>query len=152
MEKRVGTTRGGGMSELVNILLVEDDKVDVMALRRAFLELKIANPIKVARDGIEALEVLRGTNGTPPLSRPHLVLLDLDLPRMNGIEFLKELRNDEKLSSTIVFVLTTSKQEEDRIQAYNLNVAGYMVKSLMADSFMQAVTMLKHYWRVVVFP
>ena len=140
------------MSEMVNILLVEDDEVDVMALRRAFRELKIANPITVARDGLEALEVLRGTNGTPPLSKPYLLLLDLNMPRMNGIEFLKELRKDEKLSSTLVFVLTTSKQEEDRIQAYDLNVAGYMVKSLLGDSFMTAVTMLEHYWRVVVFP
>lgn len=136
--------------QAVHILLVEDDEVDVQALERAFQKFKIANPLSVAQDGLEALEKLR--DATNPLPRPYLVLLDLNMPRMNGIEFLKELRKDEALQETIVFVLTTSKAEEDRVEAYRLNVAGYIVKADPAISFMKAVEMLDHYWKVVEFP
>lgn len=137
-------------SKAVHILLVEDDDVDVQAVHRAFRKLKIANPVHVARDGLEALEVLRGTKGAMP--SPHLVLLDLNMPRMNGIEFLEEIRNDEALRETIVFVLTTSQADEDRVEAYRLNVAGYIIKSDPATSLLSAVDMLDHYWKVVEFP
>ncbi|RUP22418.1 response regulator, partial [Methylobacterium sp.] len=80
------------MGSTVNILLVDDDEVDVQGLKRAFKKSKIGNPITVARDGIEALEILRGQNGRERLPKPHLVLLDLNMPRMNGIEFLEAVR------------------------------------------------------------
>ncbi|MBW3534046.1 MAG: response regulator, partial [Gemmatimonadetes bacterium] len=109
----------------LNILLVEDDQVDVMNVQRAFKKSRITNPLWVAENGIEALENLRG--GKIPLHRL-LVLLDLNMPKMNGIEFLRELRPDHELVSTAVVVLTTSNDDRDRVEAYNLNVAGYILK------------------------
>jgi CheY-like chemotaxis protein len=140
------------MDKTVNILLVEDDEIDVMGVRRAFRKLKIANPLTVAHNGLEALRILRGEDGHEAPKRPFMVLLDLNLPRMNGIEFLTELRRDPELHSTIVFVLTTSKDDEDRFAAYEFNVAGYMVKSKIGKDFMDLVSMLDHYWRVIEFP
>lgn len=136
---------------VVNILLVEDDEIDVMAVKRAFRELKIANPLYEASDGVEALELLRNANGKS-VPRPYIILLDLNMPRMGGIEFVKELRADPALKSSIVFVMTTSAAEEDRINAYNLNVAGYVLKHSPGHSFIEAVAMLEHYWRIVEFP
>ena len=136
----------------VNILLVEDDDIDVKNLKRCFALLKIANPIYEAKDGIEALEMLRGTAQQAAIPRPWLVLLDLNLPRLNGLEFLKELRADPELRRTIVFVMTTSTAEEDRVGAYNFNVAGYVLKQSPGQTFIDAVTMLEHYWRIVELP
>lgn len=140
------------MAPTVNLLLVEDDEVDVQGLKRAFSKSRIANPISVARDGIEALEILRGENGHEKLPKPHLILLDLNMPRMNGIEFLEEIRSDEDLKHSVVFMITTSKADEDKTRAYGHNVAGYIVKQDPANTFMEAVSLLEHYWRVVEFP
>ena len=140
------------MAPTVNLLLVDDDEVDVQGLKRAFAKSRIGNPIVVARDGIEALETLRGQNGKAKLAKPHLILLDLNMPRMNGIEFLEALRGDDDLKTAVVFMITTSKAEEDKARAYGHNVAGYIVKQDPANTFMQAVSMLEHYWKVVEFP
>jgi CheY-like chemotaxis protein len=140
------------MGPTVNLLLVDDDEVDVQGLKRAFAKSRIANPITVARDGIEALEILRGENGKQKLPKPHLVMLDLNMPRMNGLEFLAAIRADEELKATIVFMITTSKAEEDKARAYSQHVAGYIVKQDPANTFMQAVGLLEHYWRIVEFP
>jgi CheY-like chemotaxis protein len=137
---------------VVNILLVEDDDVDVMAVKRAFRELKIANPLFEARDGVEALEMLRGAGGRAPLPHPLVILLDLNMPRMGGLEFLDELRKDAELHRSIVFVMTTSAAEEDRVRAYDRNVAGYVLKHSPGHSFMDAISMIEHYWRVVELP
>ena len=136
----------------VNILLVDDDEVDVQGLKRAFAKSRIGNPITVARDGVEALEVLRGENGRAKLPRPHLILLDLNMPRMNGIEFLHALRADPALGSAIVFMITTSKAEEDKARAYGHHVAGYIVKQDPARTFMEAVTLIESYWKIVDLP
>ena len=136
----------------INILLAEDDEVDVMAVKRAFQTMKIANPLFVVNDGIEALEILRGTNGRTRLPRPFIILLDLNMPRMGGLEFLDELRKDPELHSSVVFVMTTSADEQDRISAYEKNIAGYVLKHSVAHSFMDAISMLEHYWRVVELP
>jgi CheY-like chemotaxis protein len=136
----------------VQVLLVEDNEVDVEAIQRAFAKQKIANPICVARDGLEALGVLRAPPSAGGVERPVLVLLDLNLPRMNGIEFLRELRSDDSLRKTIVFVLTTSRSDEDKLASYQLNVAGYMVKSDVGQGFLRLIELLDHYWRVVEFP
>ena len=135
-----------------HLLHVEDDDLCLMGLERAFKAAKIANPIHFALDGIEALEMLRGTNGRARLPRPFIVLLDLNMPRMDGIEFLKEVRKDEELKKSIVFIMTTSNADEDKVAAYNLGVAGYILKSNPANAFMEAAALLDTYWRVVELP
>ena len=137
------------MTDLLNILLVEDDEVDVMNVRRAFDKNHIMNPLFVAGDGIEALEKLR--NGEVPKDR-RLVLLDLNMPRMNGIEFLRELRNDSELHATSVVVLTTSADDRDKVDAYNLNVAGYLVKPVTFVNFCDLMATLNKYWTLVELP
>lgn len=136
----------------IQILIVDDDEVDVRALRRAFKHLKIANPLSVARDGQEALEILRGQNGHAPLKKPYMILLDLNMPRMSGLEFLSELRGDPEHHNATVFVLSTSSADEDIIGAYNKNVAGYVVKSDVAQSFIEAIDALDHYWKIIELP
>jgi CheY-like chemotaxis protein len=106
----------------------------------------------VVPDGIEALKALRGTDGYEPLPRPYMILLDLNLPRMNGLEFLQTLRQDDHLKRSIVFVLTTSDRHEDMVAAYDKQVAGYFLKSRAGEDFMNVVDMLDAYWRVVEFP
>jgi CheY-like chemotaxis protein len=136
----------------VTILLVEDDKVDRMAIRRALRNLKIANPVVEANHGIEALEYLRGEAGREKVESPCLILLDLKMPRMGGIEFLEVLRSDPALRRLVVFVMTTSSNEEDRMQAYDRNIAGYIVKERIGHEFIEAISMLAHYWRVIQLP
>lgn len=136
----------------VTILLVEDDPVDVEAIRRAFAKHRIANPLICARDGIEALKLLRGEDGVSRLARPYIVLLDLNMPRMNGFEFLEEVRNDDSLKSSVVFVLTTSDLDRDRAKAYQKQIAGYIVKDQVGDEFVHLVNMLGSYWNIVMFP
>ena len=139
-------------SATVQLLHVEDDDLFIMGLDRAVKDARIANPISFAYDGIEALEMLRGTNGRPRLPRPYLVLLDLNMPRMNGIEFLREVRKDEELKKSIIFVMTTSNADEDKVAAYNLGVAGYILKSNPANAFLEAAALLSTYCRVVELP
>ena len=134
---------------LLNILLIEDDEVDVLNVRRAFQKNNIANPLFVASNGLEALEQLRG-NMIPRDRR--IVLLDLNMPKMNGIEFLRELRQDPELKLTPVVVLTTSNDERDRIEAYNLNVAGYLLKPVTFSNFCEVMTALNKYWALVELP
>jgi CheY-like chemotaxis protein len=133
-------------SKVVTILLVEDDEIDVKALKWAFDKLKIANPLKIARDGVEAWEMLQ------ELPRPYLIITDINMPRMNGIELLRKIRQSDHCRDSIVFVLTTSNDEQDKIDAYDLNVAGYMLKSDMGTSFTRAISLIDNYWKVVEFP
>lgn len=133
-------------SKPVTILLVEDDEVDIKALKWAFAKLKIANPVEVARDGVEAWEHLQA------LPRPFLVITDINMPRMNGIELVRKIRESKELRDSIVFVLTTSNDEQDKIDAYDLNVAGYMLKTDMGTSFMRAIELIENYWKVVELP
>lgn len=136
----------------VSVLLVEDDEVDVMAVRRAFRNLRIANAIHVAHDGIEALAMLRGEAGRTAVPHPYLILLDLNMPRMNGLEFLEALREDPIHRSAIVFVLTTSAAEQDRWEAYRRYIAGYIVKSRFQEELERAIHMIDRFWYVVTFP
>jgi CheY-like chemotaxis protein len=135
--------------KILNILLVEDDHVDVMNVKRAFERNRITNPLFVAADGIEALEMLRG--GKVPDTR-RMVLLDLNMPRMNGIEFLRELRRDPDLQHTPVVVLTTSNDERDKMEAYNFNVAGYLLKPVTFLNFVELTAALNKYWTLVELP
>jgi CheY-like chemotaxis protein len=135
--------------KLIHILLVEDDEVDVMNVKRAFKKNNITNPLTVAGNGIEALEVLRQASDG---EGPRIVLLDLNMPRMGGIEFLRAIRADEKLKMLSVFVMTTSNEDKDKVDAYNLNVAGYILKPLSMDQFIEAVSKLNSYWKLCEYP
>ncbi|MBX3180167.1 MAG: response regulator [Candidatus Hydrogenedentes bacterium] len=140
------------MKDPVHLLLVEDDDIDAMAVKRALREYRVANPLTLARDGLEALEFLRGNGKRKAIPRPNLVLLDINMPRMNGLEFLQALRDDPDLSDTVVFVLTTSSREEDVTAAYRKNIAGYMTKQNAGKDFLSLFNMLSEYWRIVIFP
>lgn len=137
------------VEKALNILLVEDDQVDVMNVKRAFDRNRIANPLYVAGDGLEAMEMLRA--GRVPRER-RIILLDLNMPRMNGIEFLRALRADPELMLTPVVVLTTSDDERDKISAYNLNVAGYLLKPVTFVNFVEVMAALNKYWTLVELP
>ncbi len=136
----------------VTLLLVEDDRVDAEAIQRAFKQQKIANPFVVVPDGEAALRALRGEPGAPEVEAPYLILLDINMPRMNGVEFLRALRADPELHRSIVFVLTTSEEESDKLAAYENHVAGYIVKSRAGEDFLKVVQMLRAYWRIIEFP
>lgn len=136
----------------ISILLVEDDQIDAKAFLRAIREQRINNPVQRAKDGVEAWEILNGLSGDVPLEQPYIIVLDINMPRMSGIELLRKIREDEALRDSIVFVLTTSNDDQDKIEAYNLNVAGYMLKSDLGNSFIRAVDLIDKYWRVVELP
>jgi CheY-like chemotaxis protein len=133
----------------LNILLVDDDEVDVMTVKRAFSKANITNKVYVATDGIEALELLR-SDGIPPSRR--LVLLDLNMPRMNGIELLREIRTDPALQAITVIVLTTSNEDRDRVEAYQLNVAGYLLKPVTFHAFIEVMSTVNKYWTLMEMP
>jgi CheY-like chemotaxis protein len=136
---------GEGGVKTVNLLLVEDDNIDAMSVQRALRKAKIINPLFRARDGEEALDIL--WDGSVP--RPVLILLDLNMPRMGGLEFLRELRQDPALHSLVVFVLTTSDDKDDKFAAYEEHVAGYIVKHRTGRGFEGLTEVLGAYWRVV---
>jgi CheY-like chemotaxis protein len=132
----------------VSILLVEDDDVDAMGIQRAFKKLKLANQIHRAKDGVEALEMLRSQS----VIKPYILLLDLNMPRMGGLEMLHELRKDSEITDAVIFVLTTSKDDEDKISAYKEHIAGYIVKSKLDSSFSELLKLLDCYWRLIELP
>jgi CheY-like chemotaxis protein len=137
---------------LVNVLLVEDDEVDIMNVQRAFKKNNINNPLFIARNGLEAYDALMGKNPQLVVSSPRIILLDINMPKMGGIEFLSEIRKHPELRSTSVFVMTTSNEESDKIAAYDLNVAGYILKPLSFEGFSNAVSILNHYWHLCEMP
>lgn len=133
--------------KVINVLLVEDDEVDVMNVKQAFKKGNIFNPLYVASNGLEALAILRGEgDGSPMPAYRRLILLDLNMPKMNGLEFLEVLRNDPALKSIPVVVLTTSDEDRDRIEAYNFNVAGYILKPVTFSNFSEIMVALNKYW------
>ncbi len=138
----------------INFLLIEDDEVDVMNVKRAFKKINVMNPLYVATNGLEALAMLRNENSDSPTIpvTQLLILLDLNMPRMNGIEFLQELRADPVLKNIPVVVLTTSNQEQDRVEAYQLNVAGYIVKPVIFSNFVETMATLNQYWTLCGIP
>ena len=128
------------------ILLVEDDRVDIMTVQRALKKIDITNPLHVARTGVEALGMLRG-DGFPRIEpAPSLILLDLNLPRMGGIEFLRELRADPELKNLPVIVLTSSNEPGDRAAAFEYEVNDYIVKPHTFDEFSDAMAMILADW------
>ncbi|MEO0867702.1 MAG: response regulator [Cyanobacteria bacterium J06642_11] len=135
-----------------NILLVEDDIVDVMNVQRAFKRTNITNPLFIAGNGLEALELLRGMGEVDIPKQRLLILLDINMPKMNGIEFLRELRSDAYLRHIPVIVLTTSDEDRDRFEAYQLNVAGYILKPVTFPNFAEVMAALNRYWTLCEMP
>ena len=131
----------------VTVFVVDDDDIDVMSIERAFKKSNITNPMMRAKDGLEALEMLK-QNRVP---KPFIILLDINMPRLNGIDMLIKLRSDPAILDAVVFMFTTSKNEQDKLKAYEKHVAGYIVKQA-TGGVMDVVDMLERYWRVVDFP
>ena len=128
------------------MLLVEDDRVDIMTVQRALKKIDVSNPLYVARTGVEALGMLRG-DGYPIIEpRPSLILLDLNLPKMGGIEFLKQLRADPVLRSMRVIVLTSSDEPSDQAAAFEYEVDDYVVKPHSFDEFSNAMSIILADW------
>jgi CheY-like chemotaxis protein len=141
------------MDKLVNILLVDDDEVDCMNVQRAFKKSNISNPLYIAHNGVEALDMLRGTNDVPKIDPvPRIILLDINMPKMNGLELLREIREDKYLHTISVFVMTTSNDDKDRCEAYNHNVAGYIIKPISFENFVAAVSILNNFWQLCEQP
>ena len=136
------------LAKEVTLFLVDDDDIDAMAVERGFLKQRISNPVVRARDGLQALEMLSAGSIKPPF----IVLLDLQMPRMGGLEFLQEIRQDPELKSSVIFILTTSGHDEDVLASYNLNIAGYILKENTGEGFLDIINMLQAYWKVVLLP
>jgi CheY-like chemotaxis protein len=130
------------------ILLVEDDQVDVMTVKRALKEIHVTNPVVNPENGEEALKYLRD----PDSAKPCIILLDLNMPIMNGIEFLQVIKNDILLKRIPVVVLTTSGEEQDKINSFNLGVAGYMAKPVDYRQFVEVMRTIDAYWTISEVP
>ena len=130
------------------VLLVEDDTVDAMTVRRAFRDLKMMNPLVHAVNGEEALAHLQESTR----EKPCLILLDLNMPKMNGIEFLESIKADAGLKKIPVVVLTTSSEERDVVESFRLSVAGYIIKPVDYKNFVEAVRTINLYWTLSELP
>jgi CheY-like chemotaxis protein len=130
------------------ILLVEDDRVDAMTVKRALKDINVTNPLTIVSNGEEALEFLRDKKN----KKPGIILLDLNMPKMNGIEFLKVVKQDDLLKMIPVIVLTTSKQDQDKIDSFKLSVAGYMIKPVDYLQFVEVVKTINMYWTLSELP
>lgn len=130
------------MRDKKHILLVEDDSVDAMTVKRALKDIKVTNNLDIVGNGEEALVFLRdGKN-----EKPGIILLDLNMPKMNGIEFLRVAKQDGQLKRIPVIVLTTSREEQDRVESFNLGVGGYMIKPVDYMQFVEVVRTIDLYW------
>jgi CheY-like chemotaxis protein len=130
------------------VLLVEDDTIDAMTVRRAFRDLKVANPLVHAVNGEEALTHLRDEAN----DKPCLILLDLNMPKMNGMEFLTVAKVDPVLKKIPVVVLTTSSEERDVVESFRLSVAGYIIKPVDYRNFVEAIRTINLYWTLSEMP
>lgn len=130
------------------LLLVEDDIVDVKTIRRALKEIHVVNPVAHLENGEEALAYLRD----PANEKPCIILLDLNMPVMNGIEFLREIKQDDELKRFPVIVLTTSEEQQDKLNSFNLGVAGYMAKPVDYQQFVEVMRSIDLYWTISEMP
>ncbi len=131
----------------LRVLLVEDDEVDVMNVKRAFKRIDAKHILERASDGLEAIKHLQSCS-----LLPQVILLDINMPRMDGLEFLKELRLDPKLKGITVYVISTSDSPQDLATAYSHNVAGYILKPLSSQKFSIAIERLVNLWGICQFP
>ncbi len=138
----------GKMDANRSLLLVEDDRVDAMTVKRALREIKVTNKLNMAGNGEEALEFLRDKNQ----EKPALILTDINMPKMNGIEFLKQLKSDDELKHIPVIMLTTSKEDWDRVESFKLGVAGYMLKPVDYVQFVEVMKAINMYWTLSEMP
>lgn len=136
----------------ITILLVEDDDIDATSVVRGLTRADIRNPIVRARDGIEAMEMLLGTNEKQKLTPPYILLVDVRMPRLDGLGLVRRVRSNPMLQRTIIFVLTTSENDRDRAAAYDAHVAGYIVKSNAPGQFRAFARMLDYYLTIVAPP
>lgn len=134
----------------LGIILVEDDDGDAKAVRRALERAQVPLNLIRARDGVDALALIRGETGTPPPR--YILLVDLNMPRMNGLELLSEIRRDPKLEGAIVFVMTTSRDDRDKAAAFAHHAAGYLVKTNVGSDFLDLVGIFEHYARGIEVP
>lgn len=132
----------------MNILLVEDNDVDVLLFQRALRNAGTKNIVVRAKDGVEALEILKDQSETKHVTDPYVILLDINMPRMNGHEFLGELRADGRLSSSRVVVVTTSDDPTDVKRAYRQHVSGYVVKPGGTSEMSQIIKRLHDFWDI----
>jgi len=130
------------MKEHKSILLVEDDRIDIMLVEKAFKEINIANELVTCSNGVDALNYLK----THRSEMPGLILLDLNMPKMNGIEFLKIVKGDPEFRIIPIVVLTTSEDQQDRLESYKYSVAGYMVKPVDYFQFVEMLKSIRSYW------
>ncbi len=131
-----------------SILLVEDDQVDVMTVKRALKEIHVTNPVVNLENGEEALKYLRD----PESEKPCIILLDLNMPIMNGIEFLQVAKRDAQLRRIPVVVLTTSEEQQDKVNSFDLGVAGYMAKPVDYRQFVEVMRTIDAYWTISEIP
>jgi CheY-like chemotaxis protein len=136
------------MCNMKPVLLVEDDSVDAMTVKRSLNELGVKTPLVRGTNGEEALEYLRN----PVNEMPCFILLDLNMPKMNGLEFLKVIKIDERLKKIPVIVLTTSKEDCDIIDSFELSVAGYLIKPVDYKQFLESMRTLHSYWTLSRLP
>lgn len=136
------------MRDKKQILLVEDDSVDAMTVKRALKDIKVTNPLNIVGNGEKALEFLRNEEK----EKPGIILLDLNMPKMNGIEFLKIAKQDDLLKRIPVVVLTTSKEEQDKVESFDLGVAGYMIKPVDYMQFVEVIRTINLYWTLSELP
>lgn len=137
------------------VLLAEDNEHDIIATKRAWKKHHIANPLYIVKDGEECLDFLhkRGKYGDPETTpRPGILLLDINMPKMDGLSVLKHVRQDKTLRHLPVVILTSSKDEEDRLKSYNLGVNAYIVKPVGFDNFSEAVRTINLFWELVDLP
>jgi CheY-like chemotaxis protein len=130
------------------ILLLEDDDVDAMTVKRALRDIKVINELIVAENGEKGLAYLRNSD----CERPCIILLDLNMPRMNGLEFLQVVKQDLELRRIPVVVLTSSREEQDRVESFDLGVAGYMLKPVDYQQFVEIVRAIDLYWTLSQLP
>lgn len=145
-------TRAGQPPRRLSVLLVEDDDVAAEAVERSLRKHEVDCTVVWAEDGQVALEILHGRHPTKSISAPFMILLDLNMPRMNGFEFLQELRADTRLRASVVFVLTTSDSDGDRTRAYHENIAGFMVKACVGPQFARLASLILDYRNSVKLP
>ena len=153
-----GFRSGGGvmtnaiLSSDITVLLVDDDDVAIEGVLRGVRRQGLECKMETACDGLEALQILRGTHESKSITSPFLILLDLNMPRMDGFQFLEAVRADNQLRNSVIFVLTTSARDADRMRAYEENVAGYMMKSAVGPQFVKLMALLHSYAQSVVLP
>lgn len=136
----------------VNILLVEDDDIDAMTVTRGLQAAQIHNPLIRAHDGVEALDLLLGSGGRTRLAGPYVLLVDIRMPRLDGLNLVRQIRANRQLQRTVIFMLTTSSSDRDQMAAYDEHVAGYIVKSDAKDQFVPLARLLEYFLMIVSLP